>query len=160
MSLLNTTVRSLFKARGFTPLAVATIALGLGATTAVFSVVDALFLRARPGIADESSLVDLTVSRHGGPGDNFDWPSYQDYRAQNTVFTDIAASRLGYQAAGLAADGHAESVHAQMVSANFFGVLGTHCAAKTHAAKTHHGGKKYKSRQTSHTSPSHPPWRC
>ena len=128
MTLLTTTFRSLFKARGFTPLAVATIALGLGATTAVFSVVDALFLRVRPGIADERSLVDLTVSHHGGPGDNFDWPSYQDYRAQNTVFIDIAAARLGYHAAGITVAGQADSAHAQMVSANFFGVLGTHFA--------------------------------
>ncbi len=128
MSTLRISLRSLFKARAFTPLAIATIAIGLGATTAVFSIVESLLLRDRPGLVDERSLVDIGCSRNGSGFDNFGWPDFLDYRAQNTVFTDVAAARFGYQSAGLAVDGRAEDAHAQMVSANYFPVLGTRLA--------------------------------
>ena len=129
MPILLARLRSLFKARAFTPLAVITIALGLGATTAVFSVVDALLLSPRPGIADESALVDFGASRRGGPADNFDWPAYLDFRAQNHVFTDVAAAGLRAESAGFAVDGQAENAFVQWTSPNYFAVLGTRMAA-------------------------------
>lgn len=128
MTTLKTSLRALLKARAFTPLVIATIALGLGATTAVFSLVESLLLRDRVGIVDERSLLDLGRSRNGAGFDNFGWPDYLDVKEQNTVFTDVAAARLGYQAAGLAAGGPAEDAHAQWVSGNFFPVLGTRFA--------------------------------
>lgn len=120
--------RSLLKARGFTLLAVLTIALGLGATTAVFSVVDSLTLQRRPGLADEKSLVDVGRTRKGAGFDNFGWLDFVDYQRQNTVFTDLAAARFGYAPAGLAVDGDAQNAHVQMVSSNYFSVLGTRFA--------------------------------
>jgi putative ABC transport system permease protein len=106
----------------FSAVAVATLALGIGANTAMFSAVDAVLLRPLP-YADAGRLVMVwddvrqTDSKHFFTTP----PEWSEWRRQNTVFTDIAASQPGD--AALSGDGEPEEVPARKVSANFWSVL-------------------------------------
>ncbi len=62
-------IRRLIKERGFTATAVATLALGIGATTALFSVVDAVLLRPPVGVEAPDELVSIYTSDFSGPLD-------------------------------------------------------------------------------------------
>ena len=117
--------RSLRKSLRYAVLAIATIAVGVGACTAVFSVVDNLKLKERPGIVDPGRLVDIGRSQDGSGFDNFSYPDYEDYRTQNTSFVDIAANEFAPHPIGLSVQGDAQSANAQWISTNFFNVLGT-----------------------------------
>jgi putative ABC transport system permease protein len=106
----------------FSAVAVATLALGIGANTAMFSAVDAVLIRPLP-YADAGRLVMVwddvrqTDSKHFFTTP----PEWSEWRRQNTVFTDIAASQPGD--AALSGDGEPEEVPARKVSANFWSVL-------------------------------------
>jgi putative ABC transport system permease protein len=106
----------------FSAVAVATLALGIGANTAMFSAVDAVLIRPLP-YADAGRLVMVwddvrqTDSKHFFTTP----PEWSEWRRQNTVFTDIAASQPGN--AALSGDGEPEEVPARKVSANFWSVL-------------------------------------
>ena len=76
--------RGLVRSRGFTAVAVLTLALGIGATTAIFSVVDAVVLRPLPyPDADRITMVWMDNRRMGMSEDIHSWPNYADYRDQN-----------------------------------------------------------------------------
>jgi len=114
--------RQLQRKPGFSAVAIATLALGIGANTAIFSAVDAVLIRPLP-YTDADRLVMVwddvrrTDSRHFFTTP----PEWSEWRRQNTVFTDIAASQSG--AAVLSDDGEPEAVPARKVSANFWSVL-------------------------------------
>jgi len=78
--------RMLVKRRGFTLIAVLTLALGIGANTAVFTLINALLLRPLP-VTKPDELVNITT-----PGRYASFPIYRDMRAQQNVFTDMMAS--------------------------------------------------------------------
>ena len=84
-------LRVLRKSPGFTTVAVLTLALGIGANAAIFSIVDAVLLRALPyGNADR--LVDLTEYKTGGvDSGGVSYPDYLVWKQQNTVFEEAAA---------------------------------------------------------------------
>lgn len=105
--------------------AVGSLALGLGANTAIFSFVDRLLLRPLP-VADPDSLVRLGVkgSRWGRVmgEDTFSYPMFRDLRAKNEVLAGLAA-RFEASAA-LTDDGASERIQVELVSGNFFDVVG------------------------------------
>jgi predicted permease len=107
----------------FSAIAVLALGLGIGANTAIFSMLDGLLLRALPfQDADRLAIVWEDASYAGFPKNTPAPGNYFDWKAQNTVFTDMAATRGS--ASNLTADGPPEQVIGRLVTANFFDVLG------------------------------------
>ncbi len=121
--------RSLTKSPGFTLATVLTLALGIGANTAVFSVVDAVVLRPLP-YRDAVRLVVVWDQLLKLGLDQFPvtFANYADYRRENRVFEDIAA--FNYSDVNLegSADAVPERLQAMAVSANLFPLLGVSAA--------------------------------
>ena len=119
-------VRTLIKTPAFTLLAVFTLALGIGANTAIFSVVNAVLLRALP-YADANQLVSMFMSPRGdAPEDRFPFApaAYLNLKSQTNAFQDIAAlSNKGWPA-NLTNAGEAERLQGFQVSSNLFSLLG------------------------------------
>ena len=82
-------VRTLRKTPGFTFAAVVTLALGIGANSAIYSVVDAVLLKGLP-YPHAERLVFINEALPNAPAINAAWPDFQDWRAQNQVFSDMA----------------------------------------------------------------------
>ena len=121
---LRFAIRLLLKKPLFTALAVVTLALGIGLNTAVFSAVDALLLRPLPGVRNADELAQLYRTWPGGMlyGSN-SIPHWRDVRARGKdVFSDAAL--WTFVNLSVSAGGRPERVIGQMVSANFFTVLG------------------------------------
>jgi putative ABC transport system permease protein len=116
-------LRMLGKAPGFAAIAVLTLALGIGANTAIYTAVDRILLRPLP-YAQPERLVVLweDFSRIGFPRNNLSPADYVDWKNQNSVFEDVAATRS--RVATLTMGGPPEMVIGRGVTANFFPVLG------------------------------------
>ena len=115
-------VRGLLKRPGFAALVVLTLALGIGASTAIFSVVNTVLLRRLPYRQAERIVAIEEVDQHGKRG-QVTPANFLDWRAQNTVFEQLAA--ILTRPANLATGDQAERVDLAMASANFFSVFGT-----------------------------------
>ena len=117
--------RMLTKNPGFTGIAVLTFALGIGANTAIFSVVNGVLLKPLP-YSEPDRLVRLyekaTGDAMGSDRVEVAPANYLDWRAQAHSFAGMAA--WGYGMAPLARAGETEQVASAFVSANFFSVLG------------------------------------
>jgi predicted permease len=116
-------LRSLQKTPGFTLAVVLTLSLGIGANTAIFSIINALLLRDLPHVTrpEELLLIGRTVNNDGF--DTFSYPDYVDLRDQSRVFQDVAAmTTVPVHVSGTAAT---ERVRGGIVSGNYFAVLGT-----------------------------------
>ena len=87
---LRHTVRTLRRSPGFTMVTVVTLALGIGATTAIFSVVNGVFLRPLPYPNAERLMQPLTIFAGGSQG-SFSYPDFEDLRDQNRTFAGLAA---------------------------------------------------------------------
>src|SRR4051794_31481599 len=111
-------IRALLKRPGFAAVAITTLALGVGATTAIFSVVDAILLRPLP-YPEPERLVELHIQ--GGDGEAYPLPDTDvlAWRAQHGAFEAVAVYDGG-QAMSLTGDGHAERIVADNVSDGFF----------------------------------------
>jgi predicted permease len=121
---LRYAMRQLRKSPGFTVTAVLTLALGVGATTAIFSCVYGLLLKSLP-FRDASSIVALSETTPQVPSIEATYPDYEDWRSQQSSFSQIAAySTINPDTVSLVADGHSEQVHRVIVSGNFFSLLG------------------------------------
>jgi MacB-like periplasmic core domain len=119
---LRYAVRRLRQAPGFTLIALLSLALGIGANTAAFSVVNAVLLR-RPPVAQPERLVEIHQSGDDFPFTPFSYPDYEDLqRESGQVFSGIAASQLTAVPHDLG--GRVESVLAEMVNGSYFPVLG------------------------------------
>jgi putative ABC transport system permease protein len=114
--------RMLLKQPGFTLIAVLTLALGIGANTAIFSIVNAVLLRPFP-YREPERLVILRERVSGGSGFSPSYPNFADWRAQNTVFDSMAAAR-GNESFNLTGAGEPERLQGRIVSAEFFSTLG------------------------------------
>jgi predicted permease len=115
--------RFLSSRRLFAAVAIGTLALGIGATTAIYSLLDATLLR-RPGVVDPSSVVALyTTCRLGAPRCSSSYPDYVDYRDRAESLADLAASSPFTASLGDEARG-SRLVAAELVSGNFFELLG------------------------------------
>jgi putative ABC transport system permease protein len=126
---LRFSFRMLFKNPGFTAVAVLTLALGIGANTAIFSLIDQILLRLlpveRPG--------ELVILRSPGPNPGHTWsdsddtaffsyPLYKDLRERNTVLTGLLARFPG--SLNVSGGGQTERANGELVSGNYFEVLG------------------------------------
>jgi putative ABC transport system permease protein len=120
---LRYALRTLRKNRGFTAVAVLTLALGTGANTAIFSVVYAVLLKPLP-FRSPGQLVRVFEAndREGIPANGFSYPKFQEWQRQNHVFSSMA----GAQAHDLTLTGHGEPTVVRVgdVTADFFSVLG------------------------------------
>ncbi|HEY3662297.1 MAG TPA: ABC transporter permease [Chthoniobacterales bacterium] len=116
--------RQLLKSPGFTLVAVATLALGIAANTAIFSVVDAVLLHPLPyPNPDQIVTVSQTVRSTGASTEDASPANFIDWQTQNSVFSSMACAR-GWQA-NLSGGDQPERVRATMVSAQFFSLFGT-----------------------------------
>jgi predicted permease len=125
-------LRSLLRSPLFTAAAVASLALGIGANTAIFSLLDQVVLRSLP-VRDPESLVVLHTDYNAPGGANsdnyesvFSYPLYRDLRATDAAFSAILA-RAGARVR-LAWKGATESASADLVSGNYFQTLGVGAA--------------------------------
>jgi putative ABC transport system permease protein len=118
---LRYAVRQLLKNPGFTAVAVLTLALGIGANTAIFSIVNAVLLRPFPYQAPERLVI---IQERGSAGNGFSpsYPNFVDWRAQNTVFDSISAVR-GNESFNFTGAGEPERLQGRLVSAEFFSTL-------------------------------------
>ena len=114
-------VRSLLKHPGFTAIVVITLALGIGASSAIFSVVNTVLLRPLP-YRQADRLVAIQELTADGKRVQVTPANFLDWRAQNTVFEQLAA--ILTRPANLALADTAERVDFAMTSANFFSVFG------------------------------------
>jgi putative ABC transport system permease protein len=114
-------VRGLLKHPGFTAIVVITLALGIGASTAIFSVVDNVLLRRLPYRNSERIVAIEEINREGKRG-QVTSANFLDWRAQNTVFEQLAAIKT--TTSNLALSDHAERIDLAQTNANFFDVLG------------------------------------
>lgn len=114
-------LRSVLKHKGFTLIAVLTIALGVGANTAIFTVINGVLLKALP-FPEPQQLIALTESSKEVPVMAVSYPNYLDWRAQQTTLENMAA-RL--PAGGiLTGGGEPERITGRLVNASFFATLG------------------------------------
>src|SRR5262252_3456725 len=116
-------LRQLAKNPGFTAVAVVTLALGIGANTAVFSLINSVLLK--PVMArDPHQLVGLYQHERGNTQNYqlFSFPDFNDLRMGKEVFADLVA--VGLTTVGLRQGDLTLEVHANLVSANYFSMLG------------------------------------
>jgi hypothetical protein len=83
--------RMLSKQPGFALIAVITLALGIGANTTMFNLVDALLLKPLPGAADPDRLVQIGRAYNSQGFSNSAYADYRDFRDQSATFTGIAS---------------------------------------------------------------------
>ena len=135
---LRFALRQIMRSPGFAITAVVTLALAIGANTAIFTLLNQALLRALP-VKDPNQLVVLSYagSREGhkesqggdSPGHDhyFSYPMYRDLRDNNKVFSGLAAAAPAN--AGVSWNNRAEQVPVEMVSGNYFQTLGVQPAA-------------------------------
>lgn len=134
---LRDALRQLRKAPGVTTTAVVTLALGIGATTAIFTLVHQVMLKSLPvtkpeelwRIGDKVRCCNWGGYTQGDEGDFslFSWEAYKNFRAGTPEFTDLAALQAGNAALGVRRAGsraQADTRNGEYVSGNFFRTLG------------------------------------
>jgi putative ABC transport system permease protein len=122
-------LRQLGKSPGFAAVAIVTLALGIGANTAIFSLLDQALLRSLP-VKDADRLVILqskgifkgNTSSRTDENFYFSYPMYRDLRDQNSVFSGLIATT--WTQAGVRWHNQPELVATELVSGNYFDVLG------------------------------------
>ena len=125
MTDLRYAFRQLIKSPGFTLVAVLTLALGIGANSAIFSVIDAVLLRSLP-FPDPSRLTMIWATAPQHPGDDrqvHSYPDYLDLRAQNHTFAALAAYTSASTIWGTGED--SADVPGLAATSDIFAVLGT-----------------------------------
>ncbi len=140
---LRYAARMLRRTPGFTAVVIISLALGIGANTAIFSAIDAVMLRMLP-VEEPQQLVmlqwhakdwpqkyldDLEGSGFGEKGEgltsySFAYPAYTQFRDHNNVFSETFAFAANSEAVNVGIDGHAEATAIQGVSGNYFRGLG------------------------------------
>jgi putative ABC transport system permease protein len=115
--------RMLLKNPSFTLIAVLTLALGIGANTAIFSVVDAVLLRPL-AFKEPDKLVIIGRGPTRESVNSISYPEFTDVKEQNQVFEEVAASSVGDREFDLASDREPERIPGLRVSTGFFKLLG------------------------------------
>jgi hypothetical protein len=118
--------RTLLKDKAFTTIAVLTLALGIAANTAIFSLVDVVLIKSLP-VKDPERLVALDSFNQRGEQRNFSHPLFEQLRARTTVFSGIFAASdwtTGIEMGDPASGNRTERAEMQFVSGEYFQVLG------------------------------------
>jgi putative ABC transport system permease protein len=118
---LRYSFRMLLKSPGFTAVAILALALGIGANTAIFSVVNAVLLRPLP--YKDPNRLTILWEKAATQDTSVSYPNFQDWRDQNQSFEEIAAFRRA--SFNLTGAGEPERLAARMASASFFSMLGS-----------------------------------
>jgi predicted permease len=113
--------RMLVKSPGFTAVAVVTLALGIGANTALFSVINGVLLSPLP-FPESNQLVTLHENKPNFEGGSVSYPNFRDWQKDNHTFSALALART--YAFSLTSIGEAEQVGGEFISSDFFPVLG------------------------------------
>src|SRR5687767_14215779 len=116
-------LRGLLKRPGFTAIALVALALGIGANTAIFSLVNEVVLRPLP-YPEPDRLVWVWGNFPGGNRASVSPPDYLDFRSQNKTFEQFAATVSTTAPATLTGGGEPERLNASVVSGNYFQTLG------------------------------------
>jgi putative ABC transport system permease protein len=114
-------LRMLRRSPGFTTVALLTLALGIGANTAIFSVVNGVIINRLP-FPEPDRLVILHESKVNFDEGSISYPNFLDWQKENSVFTAMGAYL--FNSMTLTGNGQPELLRGQMVSADFFPVLG------------------------------------
>jgi predicted permease len=124
----------LWKKPGFTLIAALTLSLGIGANTAIFSLIDAMLLKMLPvknperlALFGSGESQGISIGFPDGRTELFSYPFYRDVRQRNQVFTDVAAIQsLPNNVYGVVSgsEGDPEMINARLVSGSYFSVLG------------------------------------
>src|SRR2546429_9780643 len=114
-------VRVITKSPGFTAVAILTLALGIGANTALFSVVNGVLFNPLP-YPEPEQLVTLHESKPNFEAGSISFLNFQDWRKENTTFSRMGISRVYYFS--LTGAGEPEQVRAQLISTDFLPMLG------------------------------------
>jgi predicted permease len=139
--------RTLSRSPLFTGVAILSLALGVGANTAIFTILDQLMLRLLP-VKDPASLVML-YQQASNPGDNYgprmhSYPLYQDFQQRAAPLAEVFCRRQGE--ASISIDNQTERVDIEMVSGNYFSALGVGAAV----------GRVFNSREDDQVYNGHP----
>jgi predicted permease len=138
-------LRMMWRSPTFTGVAVLSLTLGIGANTAIFTLIDAVLIKMLP-VKSPEQLVVITwgakdwpriVESHNGDTDrvnghvtasSFSYPTFRQFRARNPVFSDIFAF-AGLEQLNVSVSGHAEMASGHLVSGNYFSGLGVQALA-------------------------------
>jgi predicted permease len=114
-------LRMLRKNPGFTAIAILTLALGIGANTAIFTVVNGVLLNPLP-YPEPNQLMSVAASKPNFPKGSISYPNFQDWKRENQSFSFFAVGRTyGFNLTGA---GPAEQVNAELVTSDYFPMLG------------------------------------
>jgi predicted permease len=119
---LRFALRLLFKNPVLNTVAVLSLALGIGANTAIFSLTNFLFLNVLPHVKEPESLVKVFNKTRFSDYGSISYPDYRDYRDTNQVFSELIA--YGGEDVNLELNGNAERIWGEMVTGNYFPTLG------------------------------------
>ena len=114
-------IRMLLKSKGFTVVAVLSLALGIGANTAIFSLIDAAMLRTLPVERPEQLVLFSRLNPQGG-GESFTYPQFEQFREHNQVFDSVFG--FAYRQPKVNIDGVEEVALVQLASGHYFSALG------------------------------------
>ncbi len=123
---LRLALRRLRQSPGFTAVAILTLALGIGANTAIFSAINAILLRPLP-VANPSQIVTLNETLGGNTFPSLSFPNYRDIRDRNSVLSGLMGYRILPASLGL--PGASQRIWGYLVTGNYFDVLGVSAIA-------------------------------
>jgi predicted permease len=120
-------VRLLYRAPGFSILALACLTIGIGANAAVLSWIEGILLRPYPAVAHQDRMLAIAGTRNGvagaaGSANPLSWPDFQDLRDGSTLFDAFVVSRI--MGTTLNVGDHAEQATGSIVTSNYFSALG------------------------------------
>ncbi len=121
---LRYALRALAKSPGFATAAVISLALGIGANTTIFTLINAVFLNPLPVERPGELLAVLTVDANNPGVWTVSYPNYEDLRDQNEVFSDLAAYSFPNPASMQARGVEPQQIMIEFVTGNYFDVLG------------------------------------
>ena len=146
---LRFALRSLRRSPLFTLVAIASLALGIGANTAIFTLIDQLMLRLLPVAQPEQLVMIWPTGPHMGNNRGSlaaSYPMYQDFQKKAQAFSSVFCRLLA--PVSLSFSGQTERVDAELVSGNYFQTLGVRPAI----------GRVFSQRRTTASTKAIPPW--